>query len=151
MKAALLTALNTPLEVRDDITLGDLGPGDVHVKIVSSGVCHSDVSAQNGTIPCGFPTVLGHGVAAPHAYSSALSERLCAIVRVPAGLDVETLDGEPVRLVFLLLSPAGDPEGHLATLADIARLVMEAPTRTRLLSVSSADEVVRIVLNASAP
>lgn len=60
MKAALLTALDTPLEVRDDITLGDLGPGDVHVKIVSSGVCHSDVSAQNGTIPCGFPCVLGH-------------------------------------------------------------------------------------------
>jgi S-(hydroxymethyl)glutathione dehydrogenase/alcohol dehydrogenase len=60
MKAALLTALNEPLTIRDDITLGDLGPGDVHVKIVSSGVCHSDVSAQNGTIPCGCPTVLGH-------------------------------------------------------------------------------------------
>jgi S-(hydroxymethyl)glutathione dehydrogenase/alcohol dehydrogenase len=60
MKAALLTALNTPLEIRDDVSLGDLGPGDVHVKIVSSGVCHSDVSAQNGTIPCGFPCVLGH-------------------------------------------------------------------------------------------
>jgi len=60
MKAAVLTALNTPLEVRDDVTLGDLGPGDVHVKIVASGVCHSDVSAQNGTIPCGQPCVLGH-------------------------------------------------------------------------------------------
>jgi S-(hydroxymethyl)glutathione dehydrogenase/alcohol dehydrogenase len=30
------------------------------VKIVSSGVCHSDLSAQNGTIPCGCPCVLGH-------------------------------------------------------------------------------------------
>ncbi len=60
MKAAILTALNKKLEVRDDVTLSNLGPGDVHVKIVSSGVCHSDVSAQNGTIPCGCPTVLGH-------------------------------------------------------------------------------------------
>jgi len=60
MKAALLTALNTDLDVRDDVGLGDLGPGDVHVKLVSSGVCHSDVSAQNGTIPCGTPCVLGH-------------------------------------------------------------------------------------------
>jgi S-(hydroxymethyl)glutathione dehydrogenase/alcohol dehydrogenase len=60
MKAAILTELNKDLEVRDDITLGDLGPGDVHVKILASGVCHSDLSAQNGTIPCGFPTVLGH-------------------------------------------------------------------------------------------
>jgi S-(hydroxymethyl)glutathione dehydrogenase/alcohol dehydrogenase len=60
MKAAILTALNKDLEIRDDVSLGDLGPGDVHVKIVSSGVCHSDLSAQNGTIPCGCPTVLGH-------------------------------------------------------------------------------------------
>lgn len=60
MKAAILTALNTDLVVRDDIALGDLGPGDVHVEIVSSGVCHSDLSAQNGTIPSGFPCVLGH-------------------------------------------------------------------------------------------
>ena len=60
MKAAILTALNTDLEIRDDVGLGDLGPGDVHVKLVSSGVCHSDLSAQNGTIPCGTPTVLGH-------------------------------------------------------------------------------------------
>jgi S-(hydroxymethyl)glutathione dehydrogenase/alcohol dehydrogenase len=32
----------------------------VHLKVVSSGVCHSDVSAQNGTIPSGTPCVLGH-------------------------------------------------------------------------------------------
>jgi len=60
MKAAILPALNKDLDVRNDVTLGDLGPGDVHVKIVSSGVCHSDLSAQNGTIPCACPTVLGH-------------------------------------------------------------------------------------------
>ena len=60
MKAAILTALNSPLQVRDDVRLGALGPGDVRVKIVSSGVCHSDVSVQNGTIPMGAPCVLGH-------------------------------------------------------------------------------------------
>ncbi len=60
MKAAILTALNTQLEIRDDVGLGDIPPGSVHVKLVSSGVCHSDLSAQNGTIPCGFPSVLGH-------------------------------------------------------------------------------------------
>ena len=60
MKAAVLTALNEPLVVRDDVSLGDLGPGEVHVKIGSSGVCHSDLSAQNGTIPSATPCVLGH-------------------------------------------------------------------------------------------
>lgn len=60
MKAAILTELNKDLVIRDDVGLGDLGPDDVHVKLVSSGVCHSDVSAQNGTIPSGTPCVLGH-------------------------------------------------------------------------------------------
>ena len=60
MKAAILWELNKPLDIRDDVTLTDLGPGDVHIKLVSSGVCHSDVSAQNGTIPSGTPCVLGH-------------------------------------------------------------------------------------------
>jgi S-(hydroxymethyl)glutathione dehydrogenase / alcohol dehydrogenase len=60
MKAAVLWELNKDLEVRDDVGLADLGPGEVHLKVVSSGVCHSDVSAQNGTIPSGTPCVLGH-------------------------------------------------------------------------------------------
>lgn len=60
MKAAILTELNKDLVVRDDVGLGDLGREDVHIKLVSSGVCHSDVSAQNGTIPVAPPCVLGH-------------------------------------------------------------------------------------------
>lgn len=60
MKAAILWELNKDLEVRDDVGLTEIGTGNVHVKIVSSGVCHSDVSAQNGTIPSGTPVVLGH-------------------------------------------------------------------------------------------
>lgn len=60
MKAAVLNGLNEPLEIRNDVSLVELGADEVHIKIVSSGVCHSDVSAQNGTIPTMFPTVLGH-------------------------------------------------------------------------------------------
>ena len=46
--------------VADDVTLRDLAPGDVKVKIAHSGVCHSDLSAMNGTIPQTPPAVLGH-------------------------------------------------------------------------------------------
>lgn len=60
MKAAILWELNKDLEIRDDVGLTDLQAGEVHVKIVSSGVCHSDVSVQNGTIPSPPPCVLGH-------------------------------------------------------------------------------------------
>ena len=51
---------DTELEVADDITLRPIEPGDVQVKITHSGVCHSDLSAMNGTIPQPPPAVLGH-------------------------------------------------------------------------------------------
>jgi S-(hydroxymethyl)glutathione dehydrogenase/alcohol dehydrogenase len=60
MKAPVLTAYDTPLETRDDIEVAPPGPGEVKVKVVASGVCHSDLSVLNGTIPLPTPIVLGH-------------------------------------------------------------------------------------------
>jgi S-(hydroxymethyl)glutathione dehydrogenase/alcohol dehydrogenase len=60
MKAAVLWELGKGLEVRDDVEVAGLGPGDVQLELAASGVCHSDLSAQNGTIPAGLPCVLGH-------------------------------------------------------------------------------------------
>jgi S-(hydroxymethyl)glutathione dehydrogenase/alcohol dehydrogenase len=42
------------------IDLDPPGPGEVLVRIAASGVCHSDLSAQDGTLPCPIPGVLGH-------------------------------------------------------------------------------------------
>jgi S-(hydroxymethyl)glutathione dehydrogenase/alcohol dehydrogenase len=61
MRAALLRNTgDTDLEVRDDIELRPIGPAEVRVRITHSGVCHSDLSAMNGTIPQPPPAVLGH-------------------------------------------------------------------------------------------
>lgn len=60
MRAAILREINTPVEVRDDIQLNGPGPGEVRVRIVASGVCHSDISATDGTFPQPTPCVLGH-------------------------------------------------------------------------------------------
>jgi S-(hydroxymethyl)glutathione dehydrogenase/alcohol dehydrogenase len=61
MKAAVLHEIgNTTLEVRDDIQAAEVSAGKVRVKIKATGVCHSDLSAMNGTIPAPVPVVLGH-------------------------------------------------------------------------------------------
>jgi S-(hydroxymethyl)glutathione dehydrogenase/alcohol dehydrogenase len=59
-KAAVLTGVDTPLVIRDDISVQAPGPNEVRVKIGASGVCHSDLSVLNGTIPLPTPIVLGH-------------------------------------------------------------------------------------------
>jgi len=63
MRGAVLMGLDQPLEVRDDLEVIGPGPGQVHVKIAASGVCHSDLSLQNGTLPHPMPVVPGHEAA----------------------------------------------------------------------------------------
>src|SRR5690349_11087283 len=60
MKAAVHTGVDIPLKVRDDITIAEPGPGEVALDVIASGVCHSDLSVLNGTIPLPTPIVLGH-------------------------------------------------------------------------------------------
>jgi S-(hydroxymethyl)glutathione dehydrogenase/alcohol dehydrogenase len=59
-RAAVFTGVNTPLELRDDVTVAAPAAGEVRIKVGASGVCHSDLSVQNGTIPLPMPMVLGH-------------------------------------------------------------------------------------------
>jgi len=58
-KAAVCTGLNEPLEIQD-LELEAPHAGEVKVKMGASGVCHSDLSVQNGTLMGAFPMVLGH-------------------------------------------------------------------------------------------
>lgn len=57
MKAIVWTG---ELEVRDDVAVRDPHPHEVRVRIVNAGLCHSDVSVIDGTIPFPTPVVLGH-------------------------------------------------------------------------------------------
>ena len=58
--AAVLNGVDEDLHVHTDIEQAPPGAGEVKVKVVASGVCHSDLSVQNGTIPLPTPIVLGH-------------------------------------------------------------------------------------------
>ena len=58
-KAAVCVGLNEPLEIQD-LDLEAPHAGEVRVRMGASGVCHSDLSIQNGTLMGAFPMVLGH-------------------------------------------------------------------------------------------
>jgi S-(hydroxymethyl)glutathione dehydrogenase/alcohol dehydrogenase len=59
MKATVLRAVGEPTVI-EDLTLRDLGPNDVKVRIAASGVCHSDLSVMDGGMPAMLPCTLGH-------------------------------------------------------------------------------------------
>ncbi|HWC38217.1 MAG TPA: Zn-dependent alcohol dehydrogenase [Acidimicrobiales bacterium] len=59
-KAAVLTGIDQPLEIRSDVEVEAPHANEVKVRMVASGVCHSDLSMQNGTMAAAAPMVLGH-------------------------------------------------------------------------------------------
>ncbi|MDQ3944716.1 MAG: Zn-dependent alcohol dehydrogenase [Actinomycetota bacterium] len=59
-RAAVLTGIGNPLEIRDDVETAAPRTGEVKIRVAASGVCHSDLSVQNGTIMSPLPCVLGH-------------------------------------------------------------------------------------------
>jgi len=62
VKAVVVMSQGAEPEIRD-IRLPAVGPTDVRIRILGAGLCHSDLSMLNGTIPPTFPLVLGHEAA----------------------------------------------------------------------------------------
>ncbi|HEX6353728.1 Zn-dependent alcohol dehydrogenase [Actinophytocola sp.] len=61
MKAAVLNQIgDTKLELRDDVTTTDVGPREIRIRVRATGVCHSDLSAMDGTLPALAPGIVGH-------------------------------------------------------------------------------------------
>jgi S-(hydroxymethyl)glutathione dehydrogenase/alcohol dehydrogenase len=61
MRAAVLNQVgDTKLELHDDVRTTDVGPREVRIRVRATGVCHSDLSAMDGTLPALAPGILGH-------------------------------------------------------------------------------------------
>lgn len=90
-------------------------------------------------------SVLGRGVAIPHIYSPLIARRLCLLARLPQGLEIPD-EKKALQLVFLLVSPEGDPSGHLETLAEIARLCTSDKRRQALIDCPDPESARRLLL-----
>ncbi|HUR22838.1 MAG TPA: zinc-binding dehydrogenase [Acidimicrobiales bacterium] len=59
-RAAVMTAVGRPLEIRDDVEVEAPHAGEVRIRMAAAGVCHSDLSMSDGTLMAPLPIVLGH-------------------------------------------------------------------------------------------
>src|SRR6266566_5121680 len=96
------------------------------------------------------PTGIGYGVAVPHGKTPALTNLLAVAGTTRAPVPYETVDGEPVRLFFLLAGPESQAGAHVKALSRISRLVRREPIRARLLAASDAQEFYSILVEAEA-
>jgi PTS system nitrogen regulatory IIA component len=93
-------------------------------------------------------TGFGHGVAIPHAKIEGLGRIYGLFARLGEPLDYKAIDGRPIDLVFLLLSPPDAGAEHLKALAAISRVTRDAATLERLRGARSRDAVVAVLIGA---
>ncbi|MBN2121264.1 MAG: PTS sugar transporter subunit IIA [Candidatus Omnitrophica bacterium] len=89
-------------------------------------------------------TGIGLGLALPHARSQAVKSFVIVIGRVDQGMDFNSLDTEPVKLIFLMGTPKEEVQGYLKILAHLTRLLKKEAFRASLLQVSSPQELIEV-------
>lgn len=93
-------------------------------------------------------TGFGQGVAIPHGKIDGLSQIYCLFVRLSEPVRYKAIDGEPVDLVFLLLSPPEAGADHLKALAAISRVIRHGPTLEKMRGARSRDALAAVLMGA---
>jgi PTS system nitrogen regulatory IIA component len=147
----LLTDLLTPDRIRVPLLAEDK-PGVLRelVELLAerSGApvapLHTAVLEREAVLSTG----IGHGIAIPHAKSSAVDKLWLVCGSSPGGIGFQALDGEPVYLFFLLLGPESAAGQHVKALSRIARLVRGDQVREALKGAESAEAFHQILVGA---
>lgn len=93
-------------------------------------------------------TAVGDGIAIPHAKNAAVKEPSLAAMTVPAGVDYESLDGEPSNLLFMIAAPADGGDVHIDVLSRLMTLLMDEDFHANLLAAKTTDEFLDIINEA---
>ncbi len=93
-------------------------------------------------------TGFGNGVAIPHGKVAGLKTVYAMVVRLSDPIDYKAVDGAPVDIVFLMLSPPDAGADHLKALAAISRVVRHAATIEKLRGARSRDAFAAVLMGA---
>ncbi len=111
-----------------------------HPDLDSAALAHG-ILDRHGTMSA----AVGAGVAIPHAYTDVVDHSVCFLGAIPNGVDLGAPDGEPVKLVFMVLSPVGSARAHLDSLAALAHLAQDGPFLELLARQRVPDRMARLI------
>lgn len=139
--------VRVPLEARDkNGILRELS----RLLVNSAGGDFDDVLAAVQERETVLSTGIGFGVAIPHGRSPTLPELAVVCGSTPEPVAFDAIDGQPVRLFFLLAGPERAAGQHVKALGRLARLIRGEQLRNRLLECHTASEFYNALIEAEA-
>lgn len=90
-------------------------------------------------------TGIGNGVAIPHCTTAKIDNIICILSFHHKGLDFDSIDNLPVKIVILLLVPKNQLTQHIKTLANIAKVMSSNTLREKLLTLKTPDSIIKTI------
>lgn len=132
--------LNLDLDLKSKVIDKMLSIVADHPGVLDIGKLSEDVIRREQDMSTG----IGKTLALPHAKSAGVTEPVMAFATLRNGINFDSIDGEPVRIVFLLATPEEMLAEHLKFLGRITKLAGRDDIRQRLILSSSAEEVIEL-------
>ena len=93
-------------------------------------------------------TGIGEGIAIPHGKGECITAPGVSAMVIPEGADFESLDGKPVKLLFLIAAPDTKENIHLEVLSRLSTLLMDENFRKKLINAKTKEEFIEIINKA---
>ena len=90
-------------------------------------------------------TAIGNEIALPHSRLPQLDRLVLAVGLKKEGLDFEALDGQPVKIIFVILAPENEAHLYLKVLAYLAKILKNEDLRQKLLTCQNPQEVKKVL------
>lgn len=90
-------------------------------------------------------TGIGGGVGIPHASGESVDDMILAVGQSPEGVEFDSLDGQPVKVIFMIVGSERAPRTHLQMLAMIVRLCKTHDLIKSIAAAGSASEIFAIL------
>lgn len=90
-------------------------------------------------------TGIGEGIAIPHGKSDSVSKPGLSAMVIPNGVEFESLDGQPAKLLFLIAAPNTKDNIHLDVLSRLSTLLMDVKFREKLINAKTEEEFLKYI------
>ncbi len=133
-------ALHLDLALKSEVIENMLSIVAAHPGVLDIGMLREDVFRRERDMSTG----IGKGLALPHAKSAGVSQPVMAFATLRNAINFDSIDEEPVTIVFLLATPEEMLSEHLKLLGRITRLAGREDVRRKLLLATSPAEVMEL-------
>ena len=136
-----LIKVNIPGETKDDVINAIIDLAATSQKIKDIEKVRQAIFEREKIMSTG----VGKGFAIPHGKTDAVTDIVAAFGVTEKPIDYQSLDHEPVRLLFLLIGKDSLVGAHIKLLSRISRLMNKEELRTKLLEASDSAEILQIL------